>query len=208
LPLAGETGPTVTTHLIPSFGAPMTIDSELADAKTKLEKSLASLAHDFKHIRTGRASVAMIEHVQVEAYGAPLPIAQCASITVPEPTQIVVKPWDKSLLKAIEKALTEAQLGMNPQNDGQLIRLNVPQLSSERRQQLAAQAKDACEKCKVGMRTVRRDAIKHVETIGKAEKAPEDLIKKTSEKVSDLLKSYEAKAEAALADKVKDITQM
>jgi ribosome recycling factor len=183
----------------------MSFDPEIADCKAKFEKALGSLAHDFKHIRTGRASIAMIEHVQVEAYGSRMPIAQCAGLTVPEPAQILIKPWDKALLKAIEKALTEAQLGMMPQNDGVVIRLQVPPLSSERRKQLAQTAKEACEKCKVAMRNLRRDIIKAIETKGKADNAPEDTTKKASEKVSELLKQYEAKAESALKDKTEDI---
>lgn len=186
----------------------MSFEAEIADCKTKFDKSLASLAHDFQHIRTGRASVAMVEHVLVDAYGSRMPLPQCASITVPEPAQLQIKPWDKSLMKAVEKALQEAQLGMNPQSDGQVIRLQIPPLSSERRKQLAAQAKESCEKCKVSMRNQRRDLIKHIETKGKADKAPEDAIKKASEKVSELLKQSEAKAESSLKDKTDDILKL
>lgn len=183
----------------------MSFEDDLADTKTKFEKALAALAHDFKHIRTGRASTAMIEHVQVEAYGSVMPIAQCASISVPESAQILVKPWDKALLKPIEKALGEAQLGMTPQSDGTVIRLNLPPLSSERRKQLAGQAKEATEKAKVAMRNLRRDAIKHIETKGKTDKLPEDLVKKTTEKVGELLKQYEGKGEALLKEKTEAI---
>jgi ribosome recycling factor len=183
----------------------MSFDAEIAATTAGFEKAMGSLAHDFKHIRTGRASIAMIEHVHVDAYGSRMPIAQCASLTVPEPAQILVKPWDKGLLKAIEKALSEAQLGMMPQSDGVVIRLQVPPLSSERRKQLAAQAKEASEKCKVAMRNQRRDHIKAIETKGKAEKSPEDAVKKACEKVSDMLKQYETKADSALKDKTDDI---
>jgi ribosome recycling factor len=186
----------------------MSFEAEIAECKTRFDKSLASLGHEFQHIRTGRASVAMVEHVQVDAYGSRLPLPQCASVTVPEPAQLLIKPWDKSLMKAIEKALQEAQLGMNPQSDGQVIRLNIPPLSSERRKQLAAQAKEACEKCKVSMRNLRRDLIKGIETKGKADKAPEDAIKKASEKISELLKQYEGKAETSLKDKTEDIVRL
>ena len=117
----------------------------------------------------------------------------------------MVKPWDKTLLKAIEKALTEAQLGIMPQNDGAVIRLQVPPLSSERRKQLAAQAKEATEKCKVSMRNLRRDEIKAIENKGKSDKLPEDMTKKGCEKISEMLKQYEAKAEMALKDKTEDI---
>jgi ribosome recycling factor len=183
----------------------MAFEAEIADANAKLDKALAALSNDFKHIRTGRAAVSMIEHVQVEAYGSRMPIAQCAGLSVPEPTTIMIKPWDKGLLKAIEKSLADANLGMMPQSDGSVVRLTLPPLSTERRQQLAAQAKEACEKCKVAMRNIRRDALKTVETKGKTEKAPEDAIKKSSEKISEALKSHEAKAEAALKDKTNDI---
>jgi ribosome recycling factor len=183
----------------------MPFDAELADAKTKMEKALNALNNDFKHIRTGRASVAMIEHIQVEAYGTMTPLPQLAGLNVPEPTQIMIKPWDKSLIKAIEKALSEAQLGMMPQSDGTVIRLNLPTLSTERRHQLAGQAKEACEKCKVSMRNIRRDVIKNIETKGKLEKSPEDLTKKSSEKVSEMLKANETKAEGHLKEKTDDI---
>ncbi len=183
----------------------MSFDAEISECKARLEKALASLSHDFKHIRTGRASAAMIEHVQVDAYGSRMPIAQCGSITVPEPAQIMIKPWDKGLLKAIEKGITEANLGIMPQNDGSVIRLMIPPLSSERRKQLAASAKESTEKCKVSMRNLRRDEIKSIENKGKAEKLPEDATKKACEKISDLLKQYEGKAESMLKDKTDDI---
>ncbi len=183
----------------------MAFEAELADAKSKLEKALAALANDFKHLRTGQATPALIEHVQVEAYGSRMPIVQVASITVPEPAMLLVKPFDKSTIKAIEKALSEAQLGMTPQSDGSVIRLSLPPLSTERRKQLSAQAKEETEKHKVAMRGNRRDAIKDIETKAKAQKVSEDVVKKTTEKITELLKQYEAKAEAALKDKVESI---
>ncbi len=186
----------------------MSFEADLADTKSKMEKALASLSHDFKHIRTGRASVAMIEHVQVEAYGSFMPIGQVAGISVPEPAQLEIKPWDKVVIKAIEKALNDANLGMTPQSDGVVIRLNVPPLSTERRTQLAGQAKEACEKCKVSMRNIRRDEIKAIETRGKEQKLPEDATKKAVEKIGELLKQYEGKVEAQLKEKTDDIMRI
>ncbi len=186
----------------------MSLDTLLADAKTKLEKSFVALGNDFKHIRTGRASPTMIEHVQVEAYDGFMPLTQCASISVPEATTLLIKPWDRALIKAIEKALNTAQLGMAPNSDGLVIRLNLPPLSTERRVQLVGQAKEATEKCKVSMRNVRRDAAKAIETVGKTDKLPEDLVKKTAEKVQELLKQMEAKAEALLKEKSDDILRL
>lgn len=183
----------------------MSLDAELTDIKSKFEKSLAQLTHEFKGIRTGRATTAIVDNVQVEAYGARMPLPQCASVSVPDATTIVIKPWDKTLLKFIERALSEADLGMTPQSDGIVIRMNLPPLSTERRKQLAGQAKEAAERAKVSLRNVRRDGIKHVETKGKDAKMPEDLIKKTVEKVGELLKEAEVKIDKSLREKSDDI---
>lgn len=183
----------------------MSFDEILLDVEEHFEKSLNAMRNEFRRIRTGRAIPSMIEHVQVEAYGAMTPITQVGGVSAPEPTQLLIKPWDASLLKEIEKALIKSDLGMAPQNDGKVIRLNVPPLSSERRQQLAGQAKDVAERCKVGMRNSRRDGIKQIETLGKDEKLPEDDIRKATEQVTELLKQYEGNAEADLKEKTDDI---
>jgi len=177
----------------------------LLESEEKLEKSLHSLEHDFRRIRTGRASPNMIEHVQVEAYGAMMPVNQVATISVPEPGQLMVKPWDKGSIHAIEKALTNANLGMSPQNDGEIIRLNLPPLSEERRKELAAQAKELAEKAKVAMRNIRRDGIKSAETVGKEAKLSEDEVKQAEEEITELLKKYEGQVEDVLEAKVSDI---
>lgn len=178
------------------------------EAEERFEKALTSLQHDFQRIRTGRAAPQMLDHVQVIAYGAQVALKQMASITVPEPTQLLIKPYDRNSLKDIEKGLIVADLGMAPQNDGEVIRLNVPALTEERRKQLAAQAKESCEKCKVSMRNGRRDAIKAIETKGKEDKIGEDLVKQATEGITETLKTYEAKAEASLKAKSDDILQI
>jgi ribosome recycling factor len=183
-------------------------DAEIADTKGKFEKALTALANDFKQIRAGQATPSMLDPVRVDAYGSVMPLTQCASVSVPEPATLLIKPWDKGMLKAIEKALVEANLGMMPQNDGVVIRLNLPPLSQERRTQLAAQAKEITEKHKVAMRNIRRDMIKDVETKAKAQKAPEDVAKKTAEKITNLLKDYEGKAEGSLKDKTAAILKI
>lgn len=182
-------------------------DEVSLEVEEHFEKNLASLRHDFGRIRTGRAAPQMLDHIHVEAYGATVPLRQMAQITAPEPTQLVLKPHDKSSIRAIEKAITIADLGITPQNDGSVIRLNIPALSQERRKQLATQAKDACEKCKVAMRNSRRDGIKSIEALGKDQRISEDLIKQSSEQITELLKTYESKAEADLAEKTKDILE-
>lgn len=183
----------------------MSFDDTLLEAEEKFEKALEVLKHDFQRVRTGRASPAMVEHVQVEAYGTSVPLNQVAGVSVPEPTQLLIKPWDKGTLKDIERALVAADLGMSPQNDGQVIRLNVPALTEERRKQLAAQAKELVEKCKVAMRNARREAIKDIEHQAKEEKLPEDDVKRATDQVTELLKSYEGQAEEQLKRKTEDI---
>jgi ribosome recycling factor len=183
----------------------MSLEAELSDIKSKLEKSFTQMLHEFKGIRTGRATTGIVDHVQVEAYGSRVPLSQVAGVSVPDATTILIKPWDKSVLKAVEKALIEAALGMNPNNDGSVIRMNLPPLSTERRKQLAGQAKEAAEKAKVSMRNVRRDGIKHIEVKGKDLKLPEDLIKKTVEQVGTLLKDAETKVEKTLKEKSDEI---
>ena len=181
------------------------LEEIMFEVEEHFEKSLGSLEHDFRRIRTGRASVAMIDHLQVEVYGAMCPITQIANISVPEPQQLLIKPYDKGTAKDIERALIAADLGMSPQNDGEVLRLNVPPLSEERRKQLAGTAKEAAEKCKIGMRNSRRDGIKQIEAAGKEDNWPEDAVKAGEEQVTELLKQYEAKAEAALKVKSDDL---
>ena len=183
----------------------MSFEAEIADAKTKFEKCLLQQQHEFKGIRTGRATTATVDHVRVEAYGSEVPLSQVASVTVPDVTTLLIKPWDKTMLKHIDKALSEANLGMTPQNDGTAIRMTLPPLSGDRRKQLVAQAKEATEKAKVALRNVRRDAIKGIETKGKAAKLPEDLTKKSVAIVGDMLKDSETKADKVLAEKSKEI---
>ena len=186
----------------------MSVEELLFEAEEKFEKAVGALEHEFRRIRTGSATVAMIEHVHVEAYGAQMPILQVAGVSVPEPTQLLIKPYDKGTLRDIERALINADLGMSPQNDGDVIRLNVPPLSQERRQQLIGQSKEATEKAKVALRNVRRDAIKHVEQFGKDEKLPEDEIKKSAESVTDTMKGYEEKVEALYKAKSADLSSI
>lgn len=183
----------------------MSYDDLITAAKAGFEKCLAALDHDFKRLRTGRANPQMLDHIQVEAYGSRMPINQLAQVTVPEATQLVVKPFDKSVLKDIEKAIVASDLGLAPSNDGIMIRLQMPPMSSERRKQLAGEAKEFAERQKVQMRNHRRDAIKGIETRGKDQKLPEDATKKATEKISDLLKQYEGKLDAALKSKQEDV---
>jgi len=186
----------------------MAFDDLINDCKARLGKALDALGHEFGSIRTGRASPAILDRVRVEAYGSPTSIHQCAGVSVPDSTQLMIKPWDKSLLRVIEKAIVDANLGLVPNNDGSVIRINMPPLSTERRQALAQQAKESCEKCKVSMRNQRRDAIKTIETKAKEQKASEDATKQATTKISDLLKQFEGKADTMLKDKTEEILKL
>jgi ribosome recycling factor len=180
----------------------------LFSAEEHFEKCLTSLGNDFGRIRTGRAAPQMLDHVMVLAYGTPMPLRQLASITVPEPAQLLVKAFDRGQLHAIEKALSTADLGMQPVNDGLVIRLNLPPLSQERRKQLAIQAKEVAEKAKVAMRNVRRDVLKSIESTGKDQRVSEDEVKKAGEEITETLHNYEAKVEKQLKDKQAAITEI
>jgi ribosome recycling factor len=186
----------------------MGFDEIQLETEGQLEKSVTALRQEFMRIRTGRANPAMLDHITVEAYGTRTPLKQLAGISVPEPQQLLIKPWDKGTLAAIEKAINASNLGLAPQNDGAVIRLNLPSLSSERRKQLAAQAKEVAEKAKVAMRNARRDGIKAVEAEGKAKKIGEDLVKQAANEITDLLKKYEVQVEATLKEKVADILEL
>ncbi len=183
----------------------MSFEEEMLEVEEHFEKSLDTLKRDFQRIRTGRATPSMIDHVTVDAYGSSMRIQELAGVSVPEPSQLVIKPWDKGTLKDIEKGLIAAELGMAPQNDGEVIRLNVPPLSEERRKQLATEAKELCEKCKISMRNSRREAIRAIEASGKENHLPEDDVKRATEEVTETLKQHEGKAETMLKEKVDDI---
>ena len=147
------------------------MQSVLETCESKMQKSLESLSREFDGLRTGRASTTLLDKIRVDYYGAETPINQVATISVPEARTIVIQPWDKSVLSAIERAILKSDLGLPPNNDGKLIRLNFPPLNEERRKQLVKGAKATAEQSRVAMRNIRREAIdelKRMEKIGRA----------------------------------------
>ena len=152
----------------------MSIDADLAEAKAKFDKCLAQLAHEFKGIRTGRATTAIVENVQVEAYGSKMPLNQVASLSVPEPALIVVQPFDTSLMAAIERAVRLSDLGLNPQSDGKAIRVPIPSLTDDRRKELSRHVHKQAEEGRNGVRQVRRDANDRMKKLLKDAKISED----------------------------------
>ena len=149
----------------------------------QMEKTIEALKHEFSTIRAGRANAQMLDKIRVDYYGTPTPINQVGSISVPEPRTLMINPWDKSAMKDIETAIRNSDLGLNPTNDGEVIRLNVPALTEERRKELCKQAKKASEEFKVRLRNERRDANDKLKKLEKEGEITEDDLKKAQDNV-------------------------
>lgn len=185
-------------------------DTILLEAEDAMEKGVSYLSQEMRGIRTGRASTALVEYLKVEAYGSPTDLKSIASISVPEPTQLLIKPFDASLMDDIRRAIENSELGLNPMPEGKQIRLNVPALSTERRQQLVARCKKMGEETKVVLRNARRDANKHADSLDKQAGThyPEDEIKTLKDEIQELLKKYEGQIDATIEAKSKEIMEV
>ncbi|HBV63331.1 MAG TPA: ribosome recycling factor [Rhodopirellula sp.] len=172
----------------------MPADEILMDAEERMEKAIAHLGDSLSGIRTGRATPGLVDSIRVEVYGSMQPLKQLASVGTPEPQQIVIRPYDASTIKEIEKAIVAGDLGLNPQNDGRIIRLNVPALSTEVRKKMVSRVKELAEEAKVSLRNIRRDANKAADGEEKAKDISEDDRDKIKDDVQDLTKKYEAQA--------------
>ncbi len=169
-------------------------DEVLVDAEERMEKAISVLGHSLSGIRTGRANAGLVDSLKVEVYGSMTPLKQLASIGTPEPQQIVIRPYDAATIKEIEKAIVAGDLGLNPQNDGRMIRLNVPPLSTEVRKKMVSRIKELTEESKVSIRNIRRDANKAFDQAEKDKSLSEDDCVKFKESVQELTKKYEAEA--------------
>ncbi|MFN8928980.1 MAG: ribosome recycling factor [Alphaproteobacteria bacterium] len=171
----------------------------------RMEGALKTLHHEFAGLRTGRASANLLDSIQVEAYGNMMPMNQVGTINVPEPRMITIQVWDKSMIKAVEKAITQANLGLNPASDGQLIRVPIPALSEERRKELSKIAGKYAEGAKVAIRNVRRDGMDALKQQEKDKKISEDEHRKQSDQIQKMTDDFVKKIDEALATKEKDI---
>ena len=185
----------------------MTPDEILLDVEERMEKAASVLKSTLAGIRTGRANPGLVDSLRVEAYGSPIPIKQLASVGAPEPTQIVIRPYDPGTIKDIEKAIQASDLGFNPQNDGRVIRLNIPPLSMEVRRKLVARIKDLCEETKVAIRNIRRDGNKMADQAEKDKEISEDDRDKVKDEVQELTKRYEAQAGDLAKAREKDVME-
>ena len=185
----------------------MAMDEILLEVEENMESAVEYLRKEFRGIRTGRASAGLVDHIKVEYYGSPTDLRQLATISTPDATMIVIKPFDPASTKTIERAIQASDLGITPASDGKIIRLQVPALSIERRQQLAGQVKKMAEAAKVTIRNARRDGNKEVDRRQKDSSLTEDEAKKGKDDIQDLTKKYEEKVDQHLAAKITEIEE-
>lgn len=159
-------------------------------AEEKMKKSVAALQDDFNTIRTGRASASLFDKIRVDYYGQKTPLNQVASISIPEARLVVIQPWDKGVLSDIEKAIQTSELSVNPNNDGKVIRINIPPLTEERRKEYVKVAKNMAEQSRVAIRNIRREANDELKKLQKSGDLSEDLVKRGEDEVQDLTDTY------------------
>jgi ribosome recycling factor len=169
----------------------MSADDILIDSEDRMQKALDVLKKNLAGIRTGRANPGLVDSLRVDVYGSPTPIKQIASVGAPEPTQIVIKPYDPSVIKDIEKAIVASDLGFNPQNDGRMVRINIPPLSTDVRKKLVGRIKDLSEETKISIRNIRRDANKAADVAEKDKAISEDQRNDIKSEIQELTKKYE-----------------
>lgn len=188
----------------------MDIDEIQLNAEEQMEKAVTYLKNELRGVRTGRASTGLVDFVKVECYGSTTDLRSVAMVTVPEPTQILVKPFDPSTLQSIVKGLQAAGLGLNPIAEGKQIRLNLPALSGENRNKLVGSIKAMGEQAKVAVRNTRRDANKHIDAAAKdkSQALSEDVIESAKNDVQEAVKKYEQQAEELLVAKTKEIQEL
>jgi ribosome recycling factor len=186
----------------------MPADDILMDAEEHMEKAIDHLKHEMRGVRTGRASPALVENIRADYYGTMTELRGMASISIPEATQLLIKPFDAGSLKFIEKALNDAKLPITVRNDGKTLRLILPSMSQDVRKKMVAQVKGFSETAKVAIRNARRDANKLAETEQKGGLVTEDGLVKLKEQIQELTKSYEAKVDESIAKKEKEIMEV
>ena len=181
------------------------LNTILKEVEEKMSKSVENTKERFSHTRAGRANVSMLDGVTVEAYGAPTPLNQVGTISAPEARLLVIDPWDKSLIKTIEKTILQANLGFNPSNDGNIIRLVVPELTEERRKEYVKMVKKEAEEGKVAIRNIRKDVNNKLRKLEKDSEITEDELKSSEEKVQKTTDKFIAQVDDALNKKEKEL---
>jgi len=183
----------------------MAVEEAYLEASDKMEKAVGVLAHQLRTIRTGRASAALVDQIRIDYYGAQTPLGQIANIATPDPQLIVIRPFDPSIVKTVEKAILQSEIGITPNTQGKLIRLAIPPLSEERRKQLAGQVRGMGEQAKVAVRNVRREANREIDKLKDDKAISEDEAYKTKEDVQELTKESEEKIDEVVRKKSEEI---
>ena len=186
----------------------MTVQEVIKDARQRMDKSIEALRSELATLRTSRATPALVENIKVEYYGSQVPLKQLASISIPEARMILIQPWDPNALSAIEKAILKSELGITPNNDGKVIRIILPQLSEERRQELVKLVKRMGEESKVAVRNIRRDANEQVRKMEKESQISEDERYKAEEEIQKITDEHIKKIDEILEAKEKEILEV
>mgnify|MGYP002516275167 FL=1 len=180
----------------------------LKNTEEKMEKSIAALEREYKSIRAGRANASVLDRITVDYYGAPTPIQQMAAVSIPEARTLMIQPWDPSVLKDIEKAILTSEIGINPQNDGKVIRLNFPPLTEERRKDIVKEVRKKCEEAKVALRNQRRDALDKLKALKKASEITEDEESNGEKKIQNLTDKFCKECDELSVAKEKEIMEL
>ncbi len=183
------------------------IDAVYDDARDRMKKAIKSLKSEFKKVRTGRASLALFEDIRVDYYGTSTPLKQMASLSVPESRLVIIQPWDKTVIKEIEKEILKSELGLTPMNDGNIIRISIPPLTEDRRKDLVKQVRKIAEEYKVSIRNVRRDANELLKTMKKDGEISEDEFFKAQEQIQGITDEHIKLADEAYQEKEKEILE-
>ena len=184
------------------------IESVHKDSKEKMSKSIEALKKDLKRVRTGRASASLLDGIRVDYYGTPTPLAQMASVSVPESRMLTIQPWDVSAIKEIEKAIQKSDLGLMPSNDGKIIRINIPALTEQRRKELVKVVNKMCEEHRVALRNLRRDANEVLKGLKKDGKVSEDDAHKGQDKIQKLTDEHIRQVDDIYKEKEKEILEI
>ena len=182
--------------------------SEYKEFEDRMQKAIGFLESQFASVRAGRANAAVLDQISISYYGTMTPLQQVGSISTPDPRSLVIQPWDASVLKDIEKAIQESDLGINPQNDGKMIRLAFPQLTEERRKELVKQVKKYAEDAKVAIRNIRRDAMEHYKKLEKASEITEDDLKDSEKDLQKITDNFIKDVDAACVKKEKELSEI
>jgi ribosome recycling factor len=174
----------------------------------RMARAVEALKKEFGSIRTGRASLSLLDEIMVNYYETPTPLQQLASLSIPESRQMAIQPWDPKVISEIEKAILKSDLGLTPMNDGKIIRINIPPLTEERRKQLVKTVKKKAEEAKVAVRNIRRDANEELKKLEKEKHVSEDVVKKSQDEIQKITDSYITKVDEVLANKEKEIMEV